>query len=128
MRAVSLSDVIRRLEDLEDEMDFDDKLPEALIRDVINQALRDAFAFFCMDCEVNTSPSTGIGEYYMVTDHVWFSEADADKGMLCIGCLEGRINRQLEKRDFIDALINQGVFHMSDRFKSRVGGMQHADL
>ena len=120
MRAVSLSTVIKKLQHFEDELYFGDEFTEPAIREIINQALRDAFAFFCMDCEVDTSPNTGICEYYMVTDHVWQSEAAAEEGMLCIGCIEGRMGRQLEKEDFIDALINQGVFPMSDRFKSRL--------
>jgi hypothetical protein len=50
-----------------------------------------------------------IGEYYMVTDEVW-PEADCGLesgwGMVCIGCLEERLGRELTAEDFTGAPIN----------------------
>ena len=50
------------------------------------------------DCGTDTTPSAG-WEYYMVHDAVW-SLAGMKDGFLCIGCLEARIGRKLEPRDF----------------------------
>jgi hypothetical protein len=41
----------------------------------------------------------GRWEYYFVTDEIW-KQAGAGKGMLCIGCLEERLGRQLRFNDF----------------------------
>jgi hypothetical protein len=61
----------------------------------------------------------------MVTDQVWSSVAD--RGMLCIGCLEQRLGRMLHARDFTDAPINQ-VADMTDdasaRFLNRLRNYQ----
>lgn len=61
--------------------------------------------FSCIDCDINT---LYIGEYYMVHDDVWIDEAGMEKtsGMLCIGCLETRIKRELSRLDFTDYPIN----------------------
>lgn len=61
--------------------------------------------FSCIDCDINT---LDIGEYYMVHDDVWIDEAGMEKtnGMLCIGCLETRIKRELSRLDFTDYPIN----------------------
>lgn len=88
-------------------------------RDYINDAMDDALEFImerdfsCYDCEVNTSE---INEYYMVNFDLWNSVAT--NGMLCIGCLERRIGRQLVSSDFIDAPINK--MGGSARMKSRL--------
>jgi hypothetical protein len=76
--------------------------------------------FRCMDCGVCTNCN---GEYYMVHDEVWYSAITAmDKGhMLCVGCLELRLNRLLTKDDFTDAPVN--VFWLtvgSTRLKNRL--------
>ena len=52
----------------------------------------------CLDCRVNTD--------IVVNDEVWQS-ARMDRGMLCIGCLEGRLGRRLVRSDFTDAPINR---------------------
>jgi len=61
----------------------------------------------------------------MVTDQVWSSVAD--RGMLCIGCLEKRLGRMLHARDFTDVPINQ-VADMTDdasaRFLNRLRNYQ----
>jgi hypothetical protein len=94
----------------------------------------------CIDCHVDTSSSQGISEYYHVHNIVWceafgrdpFEVLDdkggwkldhidccQDKGMLCIGCLEQRLGRELEADDFSDAPINSypGI---SERFRDRL--------
>jgi hypothetical protein len=43
----------------------------------------------CSDCGSNTRD-----EYYVVHDAIWFGAGNVD-GMLCIGCLEQRLGRQL---------------------------------
>lgn len=59
--------------------------------------------FVCLDCQVNTSD---INEYYMVHNHIWNRIVPEGSGMLCIGCLETRLGRELNFGDFTDALIN----------------------
>jgi hypothetical protein len=67
----------------------------------------------CIDCGTDTTD-----EYYMVKDDVW-SIGEHD-GLLCIGCLERRIERQLTPTDFIDCPLNwEGP--KSDRIRSRLG-------
>lgn len=44
-------------------------------------------------------------EYYMVHDGIWKAANGAI--MLCIGCLEERLNRKLTIRDFTDAPVNR---------------------
>lgn len=59
----------------------------------------------CADCGVDTNE---IHEYYMVTDLVWQLYAeDVDAGLLCIGCLEDRMGRELDAGDFSDCLLNE---------------------
>jgi len=86
--------------------------------------------FECTDCGKNTSK---INEYYMVHDSVWGAanmETNAafeqgltnirrPDGMLCVGCLENRLGRQLTPADFTDAEVNR--WRASDRLKSRQG-------
>lgn len=61
----------------------------------------------------------------MVTDQVW--DSVANRGMLCIGCLEQRLGRMLHARDFTDAPINQ-IADMTDdasaRFLNRLRNYQ----
>jgi hypothetical protein len=98
--------------------------------------------FRCSDCEVDTS---AIEEYYMVKDVVWV-EANKDLGlkvendghpnktgltshdegrMLCIGCLEVRLGREVTRDDFemhipINAvLVEIGSERIKDRIKIR---------
>lgn len=70
-----------------------------------------------MDCESNTLHDN---EYYMVTDEIWKTACPEEKGMLCIGCLENRLGRQLTASDFTDAPINHGVFGFSERLAARL--------
>ena len=67
----------------------------------------------CTDCGLDTTPCTGrrgcrhIGkwEHYMVHDDVW-ATAGMEEGFLCVGCLEGRLGRELTAADFTPAPIN----------------------
>jgi hypothetical protein len=75
--------------------------------------------FRCDDCRKDTST---IGEYYWLHDHVW-AQANAD-GVLCIGCFERRLGRQLTREDFdLTEGLNQSlIMHQSKRLKDRLGG------
>ena len=55
----------------------------------------------------------GTWEWYMVRDSVWEaagmrngSVMHSGRGILCLGCLEGRLGRRLEPRDLTDAPVN----------------------
>lgn len=76
----------------------------------------------CLDCGANTA---AIGEYYMVKDSVWTQAAEMDAGMLCIGCLEERLGRQLEPDDFLDIPLNHEP-SCSARLRARVLGIEEA--
>jgi hypothetical protein len=83
---------------------------------------KDFAAFVCVDCSTNTSE---IQEYYMVHDELWHSVGmEPDGGMLCIGCLEKRLGRQLEAKDFTYAPVNHGAFQRSERMMNRLGYTQ----
>lgn len=73
--------------------------------------------FECAACSINT---LHINEYYMVTDEVWQAAWPRQRGMLCIGCLENRLGRELTASDFTDAPINRGVFDYSERLAARL--------
>jgi hypothetical protein len=55
--------------------------------------------FICKDCGCDT---VKINEYYAVTDEIWNSVVTKEDNdiMLCIGCLEKRMGRQLNNSDF----------------------------
>lgn len=88
------------------------------------RALRDILdvkygrAFICLDCGVDTNE---LGEYYMLRDTVWEQALPAVDGMLCIGCVEKRLGRELNGHDFIDAPINDDHVNMSPRLLNRLG-------
>lgn len=72
----------------------------------------------CLDCRRDTVYD--LNEYYHVHDDVWKqSGVGRHAGMLCIGCLEKRIGRQLNYRDFGDVPIN--AYPASDRLSQRRG-------
>ena len=73
----------------------------------------------CVDCSVNTLDND---EYYMVHDDLWNSAGmDGDGGMLCIGCLEARLGRELTSADFMDAPCNSdGWSAQSPRLRDRI--------
>jgi len=60
----------------------------------------------CVDCTVDTA-IRGLDEYYMVHNTVWSAAGMAPRGgMLCIGCLETRLDRQLTAGDFTRVPVN----------------------
>jgi hypothetical protein len=76
--------------------------------------------WICTDCPRNTKH-----EHYFVKNQVWFGEARmSEVGMLCVQCLEGRIDRRLEPSDFTNAFINDPRKNMmSDILRSRITGI-----
>lgn len=60
-------------------------------------------AFNCVDCDIHTGV---IGEYYMVANELW-DKHGVENGMLCIGCLEIRLQRTLTKSDFTECALNE---------------------
>jgi hypothetical protein len=78
--------------------------------------------FQCIDCGADTS-----NEYYSVHDRVWLKANPARNGMLCIGCLEARLGRNLTRRDFDSAPINSFYECMSPRLLDRLRRVTRAD-
>lgn len=97
--------------------DDDDKWSFALCRRASDEEVRRHDRFVCIDCGDHTGE---INEYYMVHDHVWFTAGMAqDGGMLCIGCLEKHLGRELNCGDFTTAPIN-GFGVKSERLAARL--------
>lgn len=69
----------------------------------------------CLDCGDNTFFKN---EYYMVHDEIW--DSVAQDGMLCISCLENRLGRILNSKDFTSYPINLGVIPQSQLLHSRI--------
>lgn len=59
--------------------------------------------FLCVDCGVDTGKAH---EFYFVDTKLWLSVMPSINGMLCVGCLEKRLGRQLRASDFPDVTIN----------------------
>ena len=58
----------------------------------------------CIDCGVDCIE---LAEYYMVTDACWERAGmDPHGGMLCVGCLEKRLGKHLQPRNFTDCPLN----------------------
>lgn len=76
--------------------------------------------WMCLDCKQDTGK---MHEHYFVRLPLWLSAVGSKTGMLCVGCLEGRIGRSLTPQDFTDAHINNPrLCPMSDRLRSRIQG------
>lgn len=74
--------------------------------------------FKCIDCKVSTLKKR---EYYMVRNDIWSTANPKLKGMLCIGCLEKRLDRKLNHEDFMWAPINiDAVLFGSKRLRDRL--------
>lgn len=75
--------------------------------------------YLCLDCKRDTSE---IDEYYTLKDEVW-AEANSDiDGMLCIGCVEDRLGRPLNRHDFpvdvpLNAMVRSGDWKASARLR-----------
>lgn len=63
--------------------------------------------FHCLDCKRDTGKMC---EHYVLQDRVWLSAHPSPIGMLCIGCLEKRLGRQLRAADFADCYVNDPRF------------------
>jgi hypothetical protein len=76
--------------------------------------------FECLDCERDT---LDLDEYYVVHNTVWKSATSKKerRGMLCIGCLEHRLGRMLDSRDFTFCLSNfKACMEGSDQLQDRL--------
>lgn len=63
-----------------------------------------AFDYSCARCRTDTREA---GEYYMVRPEVWDAATGGDRRvLLCVGCVEERLGRQLTPADFTDAPVN----------------------
>jgi hypothetical protein len=76
---------------------------------------REAGGWLCDDCGVDTRP----WEMYMVRDEVWAEVGDAV--LLCVGCLEERLGRCLEREDFLAIPLNDDNECDSVRLRIRKG-------
>jgi hypothetical protein len=82
---------------------------------------KDRKKFLCLDCKVDTGL---IGEHYFIHTDTWFEAHASKKGMLCVGCLEKRLNRRLSSKDFPAVYINSLQFgikseRLLDRLRSK---------
>lgn len=70
----------------------------------------------CARCSEDTQK-----EYYMIHDHLW-DQYGAESGLLCVGCLEDKMGRELWSGDFTHCALN--VLNMgwekSDRLLNRL--------
>ncbi len=74
--------------------------------------------FLCLDCREDTGK---MHEHYFVRTEVWLSVVGSIVGMLCIGCLEKRLGRQLNSSDFTDCSLNTARYEpKSERLMSRM--------
>lgn len=96
----------------------------------LDQLRRSAFLrldnpqWVCKDCSVVVRGEAygDEHEYYNVHDDIWAqSGLGPNDGMLCIGCLEKRIGRELKSDDFGNCLINTHPLYIrSERFTDRL--------
>lgn len=74
--------------------------------------------FLCLDCRVDTGK---IHEHYFIRTDVWLSVVESIVGMLCIGCLEQRLGRELTPDDFTDCSLNSPKYEpKSQRLMKRL--------
>lgn len=60
-------------------------------------------------------------EHYFVRTDIWLSVVGSIVGMLCIGCLEKRLGRELNATDFTDCSLNTPQYEpKSERLMSRM--------
>jgi hypothetical protein len=72
-----------------------------------------------MDCGVNLDDHN---EEIMLLDHVWLEAVPTERGMLCIGCIENRLGRKLQRDDFTrysQSAADEGL-PVSERLRSRL--------
>lgn len=68
-----------------------------------SKSTRQRQRFICEDCGNDTGK---MKEFYFLKTELWLTVMQSINGMLCIGCLEGRLGRTLCATDFTDASIN----------------------
>jgi hypothetical protein len=81
--------------------------------------MKDRSSFLCLDCGVDTG---AIDEYYRVTNELWARVNPGGDGMLCIGCLEKRLGRELTPDDF-PSCSDDRDYPKSQRLLERLGGI-----
>ena len=96
------------------------------------------YNLYCLDCDADILPD---GEYYKVFEKVWDAATKKkaprssrhtgpqfqSQSMLCIGCLEARIQRQLGPGDFYDCEVNNGFdAKKSQKLLARLGRTREA--
>jgi DNA replication protein DnaC len=74
--------------------------------------------FACLDCREDVSK---IKEYCMLVDDTWYQIHNSERGMLCVGCIETRLGRQLHAADFNSSYLNTSrSFERSARLLDRM--------
>lgn len=75
--------------------------------------------FDCADCGTNTSTPHGNSEYYVIHTDLWEQIGmTVNGGMLCIGCVESRLGRELTGDDFVNCCANLEP-DVSERLRDR---------
>jgi hypothetical protein len=107
------------LQDFSDVDTFDLKLTKTQFLTAAARAAELVDRFCCLLCGVDTLE---IGEMYCIHNDLWMS-CVRGKGMLCIGCLERVLGRQLTPADFADFPINTLDYddNKSERLRDRLG-------
>lgn len=59
--------------------------------------------FLCLDCGIDT---LAFDELYQIHDELWLKINPQKHGMLCVGCCETRLGRQLQAGDFPKVELN----------------------
>lgn len=99
---------------------IDLKLSKLEISEMCGRAIDALGGCDCQWCGVDTFKTH---EMYMVRDDLWDAYGSPTNGMLCIGCLEDRLGRQLQPGDFKAVPLNTGDdFPRSDRLRDRLAG------
>jgi hypothetical protein len=86
---------------------------------------RYAGRYMCLDCRQDILLA---GEFFGLRDEVWLKANPRDDGMMCIGCIEARLGRQLTPEDFEGTPLDWHVANgpaLSTRLMSRIGGPQN---
>lgn len=75
----------------------------------------DRKSFICIGCKKDTWD-----EYYMVYTRIWKKVNPKVKGMLCINCVETRLGRKLNKKDFTTAIVNSMRMKRTPKLRNRL--------
>lgn len=82
--------------------------------------------FLCVDCKADCKK---LGELaYMIRDQLWrLAVGKHAAGVICVGCLETRIGRRLDRHDFALLAVNMPDFgRKSARLLDRLGDFEAA--